>query len=78
MEKNINIQQVLFFSFQKKTKPKKQKNVINISYIIIMLIKMRPLMFLVFSQYGLACKYEILFQISVFMFVCSFLYLNET
>ena len=78
MEKNINIQQVLFFSFQKKTKPKKQKNVINISYIIIMLIKMRPLMFLVFSQYGLACKYEILFQISVFMFVSSFLYLNET
>ena len=39
---------------------------------------MRLLIFLAFSQYGLACKYGILFQISVFMFVCSFLYLNET
>ena len=31
-----------------------------------MLIKMRLLIFLVFSQYGLACKYEIIFQISVY------------
>ena len=28
-------------------------------------IKMGLVMFLVFSQYGLACKYEIIFQISV-------------
>ena len=27
---------------------------------------MRLIMFMVFSQYGLACKYEIIFQISIY------------
>ena len=40
MEKNINTQQALFFSFLKKTKPIKQKKIIKISYLIMVLIKM--------------------------------------
>ena len=64
MLRNINTQQALFFSFlKKKTKPKKQKNII---YLIIVLIKMRLLIFLVFSQYRLACKYGNIFQISIY------------
>ena len=64
MEKNINLQRVLFFL--RKTKPKKQnKKIINISYLM-MLIKMRLLIFLVLSHYGLACKYGIIFQISIY------------
>ena len=39
MEKNINIQQALFFSFLRKTEPIKQKNIINISYSIMELIQ---------------------------------------
>ena len=31
-----------------------------------MLLKMRLLIFLVLSQYGLACKYGIIFQISIY------------
>ena len=53
----MNIQQALFFSFLKKTKPIKQnKKLINISYLIMVLIKIRLIIFLVLSRYGLACK----------------------
>ena len=63
VEKNINIQQVLFFSFLKKPGlKKKKKKITNINYFIIVLIKMRLLIFLVFSSKGLACKYGIIFQ----------------
>ena len=65
MEKKINIQQALFFSFLKKLILKKQTNkkIINISYLIMVLIKMRLLIFLVLKRYGLACKYGIIFQL---------------
>ena len=36
-----------------------------INYLIIVLIKMRLLLFLVFSQYELACKHGIIFHISI-------------
>ena len=76
MEKNMNIQQALFFSLLKKTKPIKQKKIINISYLIMVLIKMRLLIFLVLSRYGLACKYRIISQISIFNWMqnCIFRY----
>ena len=45
-------------------KTKKQK--ISISYLIIVLIKMRPVIFLVLSRYGLACKYGIISKILIY------------
>ena len=62
----MNIQQALFFSLLKKTKPIKQKKIINISYLIMVLIKMRLLIFLVLSRYGLACKYKKISQIWIY------------
>ena len=58
VEKNMKIQETLFFL--EKDQAYKTKNIINISYIIMWLIKMRPLIFLVLSRYGLACKYRII------------------
>ena len=58
MEKNITIQQALFFSSLKKPRLK-DKKIINISYLVIMLIKIRLLIFLVLSRYGLSYKYGI-------------------
>ena len=58
VEKNMNIQETIFFL--EKDQAYKTKNIINISYIIMWLIKMRLLMFLVLSRYGLACKYRII------------------
>ena len=75
MEKNINIQQVPFFYFLEKTRPKKQNAIINISHLIIVLIKMRLLIFFVFSRYGLACKYGIIFQVSVYHWMQNFIFL---
>ena len=76
MEKNLNIQQALFFSFLKRTKPLKQKKVINVSYLIMALIKMKQLIFLVLSRYGLGCKYRIISQISIYDWMqnCIFQY----
>ena len=76
MEKNLNIQQALFFSFLKRTKPLKQKKVINVSYLIMTLIKMKQLIFLVLSRYGLGCKYRIISQISIYDWMqnCIFQY----
>ena len=65
MEKNISIQQAVFY-FSKKRKQKKKKKIINISYLIMALIKMRLLIFLVLSRYGLACIYGIIFQMSIY------------
>ena len=53
-----------FFSLLKKPGWKLTKT-INTDYLIITLITMRLLIFLDFSQYCLACKYEIIFQISI-------------
>ena len=58
VEKNMNIQETIFFL--EKDQAYKTKNIINISYIIMWLIKMRLLIFLVLSRYGLACKYRII------------------
>ena len=67
VEKNINIQQVLSLSLLKMPglKNKQKKRIIKINYLIIALIKMRLLILLILSQYGLACKYGIIFQISI-------------
>ena len=45
----MNIQKALFFPFLRKTKPTKQKKIVNISYLIIVLIKMRLLIFFFFK-----------------------------
>ena len=58
VQKNMNIQETLFFL--EKDQAYKTKNIINISNIIMWLIKMRLLIFLVLSRYGLACKYRII------------------
>ena len=58
VEKNMKIQETLFFL--EKDQAYKTKNISNISYIIMWLIKMRLLIFLVLSRYGLACKYRII------------------
>ena len=55
-----------FLFFLKKNRPKKRKKISSIRYLIMLLINMRPVIFLVFSQYGLACKYGIIFQISTY------------
>ena len=60
MEKNINIQQALFFSFLKKAKPIKQKKK----------KKMRLLLFFILSRYGLAHKYRIIPKISIYNWIC--------
>ena len=72
----MNTRQALFFSFLKTSKPIKQK-IINISYLIIVLIKMRLFIFLVLSGSGFACKYRIISQISVYNWMqnCIFRYL---
>ena len=64
-----------FLFFLKKTKPIKQK-IFNINYLIMLLIKMRLLIFLVLSRYGLAYKYRIISQISIYnvMHNCIFWY----
>ena len=63
MEKNINIQQAIFFL--KIARPKNEKLIINNIYLIIVRIKIRLLIFLGFSQYGLTCKYGIILNINV-------------
>ena len=65
-----------FLFFLKKDQAYKTKKIINISYLIMVLIKMRLLIFLVLSRYGLACKYRIISQISIFNWMqnCIFQY----
>ena len=62
--------------FLKNTKLIKQKKIINISYLIMVLIKMRFLIFLVLSRYWLACKYRIISQIPIYNWMenCIFCY----
>ena len=68
LEKKISIQQIFFFSFLKKFGLKIKKKMINVNHTTntIVLIKMRPLIFLVFSPYGLASKCGIILQISIY------------
>ena len=74
----MNVPQALPSSFLKKTKPIKRKKIVNISYLIMLLIKMRLLIFFVLSRYGLACKYKIISQISLYNWMqnCIFLVLH--
>ena len=65
MEKNIDIKQALFFSFL-KNQAYKRKKIINISHLIMVLIKTRLLIFLVLSRYRLTCKYRIISQIPIY------------
>ena len=55
-----------FLFFLKKDQVYKKKKIINISYLIMVLIKMRLLLFFVLSRYGLACKYRITSQILIY------------
>ena len=54
-----------FFSVFKDPGLKNKKKIIKINHLIIVLIKMILLIFLLFYQYGLACKYGIIFQILI-------------
>ena len=65
MEKNI-IYNKSFSFLSQKTKPIKQKKIIDIRYLIVVPIKMRLLIFLVLSQYGSVRKYEIISQIWIY------------
>ena len=86
--KNMNIQQALFLSFLKKSKPIKQKEVIKISYLIIKPIKIRLLIFLALRWYGLACKYRIISEILIhnwlqncifrYLWYCIFIFLRSS
>ena len=60
-----------------KTVGLKNKNVININYFIIELIKMKLLIFLDFNPMGLTDKYELIPQISIYNWLlnCTFRYL---
>ena len=60
-----NMQQPLFFSSLKKPSMK-TKHIVNIDLFNNSAEKMRPLIFLVFSQYGFACKYGIILPISTY------------
>ena len=57
VEKNINIQQALFFSFLKKASLKNEKD----HYSKMVLTKVRLSIFLVLSWYGLTCKFGIIY-----------------
>ena len=65
------------FSSCLKTVGLKNKNVININYFIIELIKMKLLIFLDFNPMGLIDKYELIPQISIYNWLlnCTFRYL---
>ena len=54
--------------------PQKQKNLIDINCLIIMLVKMKllVLIFLALTQYGFSCKYEIIFQILIYWLRIAF------
>ena len=53
-----------FLFVLKKSQALKTKTIININYLTIVPIKIR-LLFLVFNQYGLDCKYGIISQLSI-------------
>ena len=59
----------LIFSFIKKSNLKNQKKIINVKYLMIVLIKMKLLTFLVFSQYELAFKYGISFPTPIYIWI---------
>ena len=63
MEKNINIQQAILILLLKEQGLKNPQNIININYLAT--VKMKLLIFLKLSQYGLAFKYGIIFQVRI-------------
>ena len=65
MEKNTNIQQALFFPFVKKS-GLRNKKVIKVGYLTIVLMKTMLLLFFVFSQYEVACEERTILQISIY------------
>lgn len=77
MEKNINIQQTYFCSFQKNQSWETKKKIIDIVYLLIELIK-NGINILEF-QLNLACKYGIIHQISRYKWMqnCIFWYLAQ-
>ena len=72
MEKNVNIQQALFFL--KKYQAYKTKNIINIIYLLMVLIRNEPISILGFSPYGLACKYRIFSQTSIYNWMQNWIF----
>ena len=52
------------FQFLEKARPEKQEKLLTLFDNHV--TKMRLFMFLVFSQHGLACKYEITPQVSIY------------
>ena len=70
-------EKLLFFFFLKKRNLKKK--IINIRYLIIVQIKMRLLIFLVFIQNRFTWKYGIILQMAMYnwMHNCIFEYLAE-
>ena len=56
-----------FIFFLKKNKFKKNNN--NISYLIMALV-----IFLGLSRYGIACKYEIIFQIPIYSWMQNYIF----
>ena len=73
----MNIQEALFFFFLKKGQFHKTKEIINISYLIMVLIKISLSIFLVLSQYRVACNCRIIGQMSIYNWMqnCIFQYL---
>ena len=63
-----------FLFFLKKDQAYKTKKIINISYLIMLLIKMRLLIFLVLIRYGLACKYRIIYQRSIYNWMQNYIF----
>ena len=66
VEKSTNMQQAFFFPLLRKKHALKNKKIFNINNLIIALTKMRMLIFLAFSQYGLVSKYGTIFEISIY------------
>ena len=62
VEKNINIQQALLFPYSENP-DLKTKKIIKVNNLIIVLIKIEAINI---SQFGLACKHGIIFQISIY------------
>ena len=70
---DIKIQQAHFISFFKMSLLKNNKN--NYNFLFDNRTKnMRLLISLVFSQYGSACEYGIIFQISKYNWIQNFIF----
>ena len=75
-EKLQKLQTLFMQCIKLKKKKKSLTKKINTTCLIMVLVKMRLLIFLVLSGCGLACKYEIILQISIYNWMqnCIVLY----